>query len=196
MKTSFCNIKLILMGDSGVGKTSLIKRKEMNTFNNLYTSTIGVDFTSFTKMINRTRIRVHIWDTGGQEKFKVIIQSYFRDVNGVLLVYDITNKRSFDNLSIWTTDLDYFGINDNVILVGCKAESDKNREVSYEQASIFAKNNNYLFKECSAKNNYNIEELFDDIIDDIYSNIKFNIKKSNSKVYLEYDNKKTCCSIL
>lgn len=201
MKSKCCNIKLILLGDSGVGKTSLIKRKEVNTFNNLYTSTIGVDFTSFTKTINKTFIRVHIWDTGGQEKFKGIIKSYFRDVDGVLLVYDITNKKSFNNLNIWSVDLDYFGINDNVILVGCKAESEKNREVPYELATNFAENNNFLFKECSAKNNINIEELFNEIIEQIYSNIKNNMKKNNSKIYLEYDNyennnNKSCCNIL
>lgn len=196
-------IKLILLGDTGVGKSSLIFRKKNDFFNTLYSSTIGVDFISFREEYDDIYMKIFVWDTGGQDKFKNIIKSYFRGVTGVLLIYDITNRQSFLNLSKWMIDLNENHIRDNVMVIGCKADLESRRHVSYEEGSNFANRYGFMFSECSSKVGSNINNIFDTLIikikDDIIS--KKIIPSTENGIIINttnynYIDKKGCCNIL
>ena len=194
-------LKLIMLGDTCVGKTSIVKRKQENSFSNLYNSTIGVDFFSFEEKIDNYNIRVNLWDTGGQERFKNIIKAYYRDVSGVLLMYDVNNKNSFNNLKHWIKDLKENKINNYVIIVGCKNDT-KNRIIDYNDAYTFAKDNNYLYDECSSKDNVNIDSIFTILINKIKDDIVNNIIIPNGgngitlQLFKSYPENKPCCNLL
>ena len=148
-------------GEYSSGKTSLIVRKNENVFSNSYMSTIGVDFFSFKTFINENPILVHVWDTAGEEKFRFIITSYFNGAQGALLVFDITNRNTFDRLDYWLQQLDR-GSNDfkgKIVVVGAKSDLTSRREVSYEEAEEYCNINNLRYLECSSKDNINIDEM-------------------------------------
>jgi GTPase SAR1 family protein len=105
-----------------------------------------------------------VWDTGGQDRFKFIIRSYFNEVSGVLLVYDITNRESFLHLQMWLEELERYQFTNRIILVGCKTDMERKREFSIREATEFSQENNFLFQECSAKNDDNINLMFEKIV--------------------------------
>ncbi len=153
--------KVITVGDSFSGKTSLLSvLADANSFNDIYTSTIGVDFVSIRTNFLDKKIKLQIWDTAGQERFQSIIQSYYKNSHGVILVYDISNRDSFINIAKWLKDARMI-CNDNVyiILVGNKTDIKFQRKVSTEEGRNFAEENNLDFIEISCKNNFNCEEL-------------------------------------
>lgn len=162
-------VKIILLGEYSSGKTSLIVRKNENVFSNSYMSTIGVDFFSFKTFINENPILVHVWDTAGEEKFRFIITSYFNGAQGALLVFDITNRNTFDRLDYWLQQLDR-GSNDfkgKIVVVGAKSDLTSRREVSYEEAEEYCNINNLRYLECSSKDNINIDESFKILLEEI-----------------------------
>jgi len=164
-------VKIILLGEYSSGKTSLIVRKNENVFSNSYMSTIGVDFFSFKTFINENPIIVHVWDTAGEEKFRFIITSYFNGAHGALLVFDITNRNTFDRLDYWLEQLER-GSNDfkgKIVVVGAKSDLKSRREVSYEEAEEYCKTNNLPYLECSAKDNINVDNAFTLLLEEIVS---------------------------
>lgn len=190
-------IKLIILGDYCVGKTAIIRRQCENIFDDYYTSTIGVDFFNFRTTINNEKIKVYIWDTAGQEKFKTIIKSYYNGTNGALLVYDITDRQSFNNLDKWISDLNERGFEGKIMIVGNKNDNERNRVVDKTEAINYCIQNDYLFMECSSKENINIEELFKIFIENVYYNMKSIIKYDKFHSFeLEKKMQKTCCSIM
>lgn len=195
-------VKIILLGEYSSGKTSLIVRKNENVFNNYYMSTIGVDFFSFKTFINENPILVHVWDTAGEEKFRFIIKSYFNGAQGALLVFDLTNRNTFEKLDYWLEQLDR-GTNNfkgKIVVVGAKSDMKSRREVSYEEAEEYCNINNLRYLECSAKDNINIDESFKVLLEEIV-NIPVEAKQPKylSSFTLDEENmvykSKSCCII-
>ena len=161
-------IKILTLGDSKVGKTSIILRYINKKFIDTgQLSTIGIDFK--TKFIEKggEKIKVTIYDTAGQERFRNIIKHYYKGANGVLLTYDITDKNSFKNLDFWIGDLKENADNFDdifICLIGNKNDKKEEREVSIEEADKYAKEKNLPFFEVSAKTGEGIQKLFNEII--------------------------------
>jgi Ras-related protein Rab-5C len=158
-------IKITIIGDSSVGKSSTVQRLVYNKFNEVTESTIGGAYTSFSKTYKNTKYKFEIWDTAGQERFKSLVPMYLKGSNVVLLVYDVTSNISFDNIvNYW---LEY--ANDTVpdavkILIGNKVDLAHNRKVNKVETYDFALKNNITYIETSAKNNTNISSLLDMIL--------------------------------
>ncbi|KAF8572079.1 hypothetical protein P879_02236 [Paragonimus westermani] len=164
--------KLLLVGDSCVGKTSLLIRfKDRIFLKGSYISTVGIDFK--TKMVNadgRT-VRLQIWDTAGQEKFRSLTKSYYRDSNAVILVYDIRRSDTFVNTKSWMCEINANILSNTLIaLVGNKADEAKDRVVSKSDGERLAKESGALFWETSAKTGTNVDQLFQSIADRLAAN--------------------------
>lgn len=155
--------KLLIIGDSGVGKSSLLLRFADNTFSGSYITTIGVDFKIRTVDINGEKVKLQIWDTAGQERFRTITSTYYRNTHGVIVVYDVTNPESFVNVKRWLHEI---GQNcDSVckILVGNKNDDPTRKQVETADARRFSEQMGIRFFETSAKENVNVEEMFSSI---------------------------------
>ncbi|KAI9345839.1 ras family-domain-containing protein [Zopfochytrium polystomum] len=153
--------KLVFLGEQSVGKTSLITRFMYDTFDNTYQATIGIDFLSKTMYLEDRTVRLQLWDTAGQERFRSLIPSYIRDSSVAVVVYDITNRNSFQNTSKWVDDVRAERGNDVIIvLVGNKTDLSDKRQVSTEEGEKRAKEFNVMFIETSAKAGYNVKALF------------------------------------
>jgi Ras-related protein Rab-1A len=153
--------KLLLVGDSGVGKSSLLSRFVDEIYTEEFISTVGVDFKIKTVDIHNQTCKIQVWDTAGQERFKSITSVYYKGANGCIVVYDITNRESFDHVHNWLTELETYappGI--PILLVGNKSDMVKQRMVLEEEGILLAKDYNMEFVETSAKNNNNIENAF------------------------------------
>ncbi|RXH94851.1 hypothetical protein DVH24_024535 [Malus domestica] len=153
--------KLLLIGDSGVGKSCLLLRFADDSYLDSYISTIGVDFKIRTVDQDGKTIKLQIWDTAGQERFRTITSSYYRGAHGIIIVYDVTDQESFNNVKQWLNEIDrYASENVNKLLVGNKADLTANKVVSYETAKAFADEIGIPFMETSAKNATNVEQAF------------------------------------
>ncbi|XP_069773495.1 ras-related protein Rab-15 isoform X2 [Narcine bancroftii] len=153
--------RLLLIGDSGVGKTCLLCRFTDNEFHASHISTIGVDFKMKTIDVDGIKVRIQIWDTAGQERYQTITKQYYRRAQGIFLVYDITSERSFQHIIKWASDVDEYapeGV--QKILVANKADEDQKRQVGVKQGQKLAKEYGMDFFETSACTNYNIKESF------------------------------------
>jgi len=153
--------KLLLIGDSGVGKSCLLLRFADDTYTESYISTIGVDFKIRTIELNGKTIKLQIWDTAGQERFRTITSSYYRGAHGIIVVYDITDQVSFNNVKQWLQEIDRYACeNVNKLLVGNKSDLTNKRVVDYNTAKEFAESLGIPFLETSAKNATNVEQAF------------------------------------
>ncbi|RWS17794.1 Ras-related protein Rab-35-like protein, partial [Dinothrombium tinctorium] len=152
--------KLLIIGDSGVGKSSLLLRFADNTFTGTYITTIGVDFKIKTIEVDGERIKLQIWDTAGQERFRTITSTYYRGTHGVIVVYDVTNGETFANVKRWLHEIDQNCDVVNRILVGNKNDDPNNKVVLTEDSQRFADQMGIKLFETSAKENINVEEMF------------------------------------
>lgn len=152
--------KLLIIGDSGVGKSSLLLRFADNTFTNSYITTIGVDFKIKTISIEGQKVKLQIWDTAGQERFRTITSTYYRGTHGVIVVYDVTNGESFANVKRWLHEIEQNCDVVNRVLVGNKNDAPEHKVVLNEDAQRFADTMNIQLFETSAKDNMNVEEMF------------------------------------
>ncbi|XP_076605321.1 ras-related protein Rab-15-like [Chaetodon auriga] len=153
--------RLLLLGDSGVGKTCMLRRFTESEFDPAHISTIGVDFKMKTLDIDGVKVRIQIWDTAGQERYQTITKQYYRRAQGIIFVYDITSKTSFQHLAKWASDVDEYAP-DMVqrILVGNKSDEEQMRQVTKDQGSKLAETYGMEFFETSASTSSNISESF------------------------------------
>lgn len=153
--------KLLLIGDSGVGKSCLLLRFADDTYTESYISTIGVDFKIRTIELEGKTIKLQIWDTAGQERFRTITSSYYRGAHGIIVAYDVTDQESFNNVKQWLQEIDRYACeNVNKLLVGNKSDLTTKKVVDYTTAKEFADHLNIPFLETSAKNATNVEQAF------------------------------------
>jgi len=154
-------VKLLMIGDSGVGKTCLLLRYANDSFSPTFITTIGIDFKIKNVDIDGTRIKLQIWDTAGQERFRTITTSYFRGAQGILLVYDVTDRRSFESIRNWISQIQqHADVHVNKILVGNKCDMMDEKVVSTEEGSALAKEFGIPFAEVSAKTNIAVDDSF------------------------------------
>jgi len=168
--------KLLLIGDSGVGKSCLLLRFADHTYTESYISTIGVDFKirTITTRDEKT-IKLQIWDTAGQERFRTITSSYYRGAHGIIVVYDVTDQESFNNVKQWLNEIERYACEKvNKLLVGNKCDLVSKKAVSYEVAKGFADKLDIPFLETSAKAATNVEKAFLTMADEIKNNITTN----------------------
>ncbi|NXC72727.1 RAB8A protein, partial [Anhinga anhinga] len=166
--------KLLLIGDSGVGKTIYIYIFSEDAFNATFISTIGIDFKIRTIELDGKRIKLQIWDTAGQERFRTITTAYYnpargrRAFAGIMLVYDITNEKSFENIRNWVRNIEEHASPDvEKMILGNKCDANDKRQVSREQGEKLAASFGIKFMETSAKANINIEDAFFTLARDI-----------------------------
>ena len=153
--------KVVVIGDSGVGKTNLITKYCDGVFKDSYVATIGVDFKLKSVNANGKLTKLQIWDTAGQERFRTITQTYYKGATGILVAYSVNSKESFKNVAGWLSQIDSHAQQDIVkVLVGTKADLTEEREVSQEEGRKEAQRRSMAFLEVSAKTGHNIEELF------------------------------------
>lgn len=153
--------KLVLIGDSGVGKSCLLLRFADDNFTDSYISTIGVDFRFRTITIDKKVVKLQIWDTAGQERFRTITSAYYRGADGIIMVYDVTNQESFEHVEEWLSEVDRYANEGTAkLLVGNKADLVEERRVSEETAQRFAEKLGIPFLETSAKTATNVDAAF------------------------------------
>lgn len=153
--------KLVLLGDSAVGKSSLVLRFVKGQFHEFQESTIGAAFLTQTVVLDDTTIKFDIWDTAGQERYRSLAPMYYRGAQAAIVVYDITNQDTFARVKTWVRELEKQGSTDLVIaLAGNKADMANKRMIQYEEAQAYADEKSLLFMETSAKTAMNVNELF------------------------------------
>jgi len=154
--------QILVIGNSEVGKTSLLIRYTKNHFTMQHLATIGIDHFTKDEDINGVKVRIKVWDTAGQERYKSLASSFFRNVQGIILVYDVSNKESFEDLKIWLDSIkSNLGSSENnvkKIIIGNKIDLD--REVTKDEAETFCKQLKIEYFETSAKENVNVKEAF------------------------------------
>lgn len=153
--------KLLLIGDSGVGKSCLLLRFADDTYTESYISTIGVDFKIRTIELEGKTVKLQIWDTAGQERFRTITSSYYRGAHGIIVVYDVTDEATFNNVKQWLQEIERYACEGvNKLLVGNKADLTSSKVVDFETAKKFADELGIPFLETSAKDATNVEQAF------------------------------------
>lgn len=174
-------LKVVIVGDTGVGKTNLLTRYTKNTFYENSKNTIGVDFSGVDMNIRGKSIKTQFWDTAGQEKYQSMASAYYKNSLGAFLVYDITRVETFNNLGKW---IDLLKEHSNpeilIFLIGNKSDLAAKRQVTKETAENFSKKNKLFFKEVSAKENYNqcVQKAFNILLEEI---VKIQEKEDLSK---------------
>jgi Ras-related protein Rab-1A len=192
--------KIIVIGESRVGKTSLIKRYTKDQFGGVYLTTVGIDFQDKTIEIEDKKVKLQVWDTAGQERFRNVAKNYFQSSNGFLLVFDITDKESFQKLNdFWMDQLNMHAPKKaKSVLVGNKSDLAGQRQVSIEDAEEFAKDNNLKYYEVSAKEGTKVVELFFYLANEIYQSHTYEENNYNKNITLKKEkskkkDKKKCC---
>ena len=169
---NFINFKIIIVGDSGVGKSSLLKRAVQNRFDGSYQATIGFEFLLMHFKVNDLKLKLQIWDTCGQEMYRSLVQGFYRNTSLALIVYDVNQKKTYDALDIWLKDIRQHTEQELPIFIAGN-KSDLEKVVPSEEARIFAvSNRTKYFTECSAKNGYNVKEIFYEAAKYLYKTYK------------------------
>eukprot|EP01015_Nassula_variabilis_P006891 TRINITY_DN1523_c0_g1_i6.p1 TRINITY_DN1523_c0_g1~~TRINITY_DN1523_c0_g1_i6.p1 ORF type:complete len:205 (+),score=28.37 TRINITY_DN1523_c0_g1_i6:2-616(+) len=165
--------KILVIGNSSVGKSSLLLRFTENTFSESFLPTIGVDFKIKTYDVDDKTVKMQIWDTAGQDRFKTITSSYYKGSHGIIVVYDISNRGTFSDLQNWLEEIErHAGENISKILVGNKCDLEENRAVPYEEGKQYAEHHNMKFIETSAKDAKNVDQAFVLLARELKSNVK------------------------
>lgn len=181
-------LKIVIVGDSGVGKSSVLRQYAEKEFNDLSQSTIGIDFRIKTVQRDGKVFKLQIWDTAGQERFKGVVASYYRGAHAVILVYDVCNRPSFENLALWLSEVRQFGEDPRVVIVGNKADKTAGlrgaaaREVTHEMVQSYVacledeyramtdpRSNRIMHFETSAKTAQNVPEMFAELLESFAS---------------------------
>ena len=176
-------IKIVITGDSGVGKTNLMNRYVNDLYNEKQNPTVGLDFALKECLIGGQNVKCQIWDTAGQEKMKAIASAYYRNANGAVLVFDIANKDSFKKIDYWLNELrENVPEHISIILLGNKCDLEEKRQVAQEEAKAYAVSNGFFYLEVSAKTNENdcVTTAFDQLIAEILRKIEEKNKQAGA----------------
>ncbi|KAL9653077.1 hypothetical protein ABK040_006296 [Willaertia magna] len=182
-------VKILIVGDSGVGKSCLLVRYSDDEFLESHLTTIGVDFKIKTETLkdNRTA-KIQLWDTAGQERFSSIVSAYYRSSNGIMVVFDLTNEESFKNIAKWLSQIKQHGLdNVSLVLVGNKSDLKSKRVIDKDRAEELAKNLGIPYIETSAKSSDNVDNAFKTMLQRVvdshnYMESEFNKKKDTTTV--------------
>ena len=187
--------KVLIIGNSSVGKSNILLRFSDNIFHDTFLPTIGVDFKIKTLNINDKTIKLNIWDTAGQERFKNITSTYYKGSQGVMLVYDVTDPESFKSIEMWLGEVSkHAGPNAVKLLIGNKCDMEEDRKVSKAQGEAYAREKGFKFLETSAKNKINIDESFMTLAKEIYAAWPETDKKTaDVKITRQEKKQSGCC---
>jgi len=194
-------IKIVVIGDSGVGKTNFIFQFTEGRFSSAHVTTIGIDYKSkIIKLPNKKVVKLQIWDTAGQERYMAINKNLFQKVQGIILMYDLTNRDSFEHLQNWLNLINKNVSNKVVILVANKLDlAQEKRIVTEEEGEDIGKKNDMLFFEGSGASGENVDEIFRSIADEVYKkliderNDRSDYDNNNLKLNKKKREKKKCC---
>lgn len=208
IQSSFDNIlKIIIVGDSGVGKSNFLFRFINDQFSKIYQTTLGIDCKSKVCILpkSKKKVKINLWDTAGQERYMSINKMYFQKIQGIILMYDITQRSSFERLPKWVQLINETTFNIPVILIGNKIDDEEeNRIVSTEEGKDFANQNGYLFYEASALSGKNVNNSIYDLCESIILSLElstFTVNASgtnldyfsnNEKNFHQLRNEKCC----
>lgn len=158
------HLKLLMLGDTGVGKTCLLLRYAYESFSPTFITTVGIDFKIKEVELDGLRLRLQIWDTAGQERFRTITVSYFKGAHGIILVYDVSDRGTFDNVRHWVQQIrDNADESVRLVLVGNKCDREDARAVSFDEGAALAQQFGVAFFETSAKQNKNVDACYTEI---------------------------------
>jgi small GTP-binding protein len=188
--------QLLIIGDSFVGKTSILDRYANNRFNSNYLATIGLENFTKDEVINGKTVRIKIWDTAGQEKFQSLTKGFFRNAQGIMVVYDVTNSETYQNIKYWTqsikTHLGSETDNIAVIIIGNKIDSQV-REVNKEEAELYSSELGYRYFETSAKTGQNINSTIEYLVNEVLKINKNKAKTMNNNIKISRQREETNC---
>ena len=175
-------LKLMILGDSSVGKTSLLKKYCKNEFSHSYITTVGIDFQVKLLNINDKKIKIQIWDTAGEERYRVVAKNYFNTSDGFIIMYDITNRESFDDITNWIEQIrDSTPNYKKSVLFGNKSDLNKLRNVQINEGKELAQKNDFKFFETSAKDGLNLNEGIESLVKDVLEDIdSIKLKRRNT----------------
>ena len=191
--------KVLILGDSSVGKTCFLLKYTDKVFNEVYMSTIGLDYRLKTLTLKSgKKVKLQIWDTAGQDRFRTITKNYYKGAHGIILIYDVTNTDTYDNVENWISQIkEEASPNVVIYLVGNKVDMEDKRKVTTEEGQKVADENNLPFIETSAKSDINVNETFDNLVekmDSVFSNLEKKDSVSISGNNLnKKKKKKKCC---
>ena len=191
--TSESVYKVLLLGDSTVGKTCFLMRYTDNTFQEIHMSTIGLDYRLKSMTLKSGKnVKVQIWDTAGQDRFRAITKNYYKGAHGIILIYDVTNQLSFDNVSNWINQIKEEASDKvTIFLVGNKIDDVENRKIQTESGKNLAENFQLQFYETSAKTGENVEKTFQALVEKIDEISLINTR--GGKLTPVNGKKKGCC---
>ena len=204
-KREMIRLKILILGDSAIGKTSLLLKYVDGYFPKIYISTLGVEFKSKTINLNGIDIKLQIWDTAGQERFHCITKNFMKGSDGIIFAYDITNRSTFDNLKNWISEAQEAAGDFEKIIVGNKIDLEKERKVSKESLNKFCENKKIKGMEISVKKEINVNECFEALTKLIiegkskeeliqkYGEVEKSSGNTSLKNKLNSKNKKNCC---
>lgn len=180
------SVKMVILGDSGVGKTNILNRLVNNEFSNDCRATVGVELSTKTYKINDKVVKINLWDTAGQERYKAITGAYYKGAKGAMIVYDITNEDSFLHVEKWLKEIrELGGKNINIIICGNKSDLDDSRQVSQTAGLEKGQNNGLFCIETSALSGSNVEEAFKKLLGEVFKNSIKNETKVDTDVFTQ-----------
>ena len=188
--------KILLLGDTSVGKTCFLMRYTDNTFQEIHMSTIGLDYKLKNVQLDEGKMyKIQIWDTAGQDRFRSITKNYYKGAHGIVLIYDITDKKTFENVRNWVKQIKE-EVSDKVciILVGNKIDLEQKRVVSMEEGKKMAEQFDLMFFECSCKTGVNINDAFQELVEKTVENYsKIDDLREGNMINNKQNKKKKCC---
>ncbi|XP_073834738.1 RAS oncogene family member Rab18 [Musca autumnalis] len=187
-------IKLLVIGESGVGKSSLIRRFVENKFDESHDVTIGMDFKSKIMNIDGVDYKLALWDTAGAERFRSLTPSFYRKALGAILVYDIKSKESLVKLESWFDELENYSDNPNIATIVVGNKIDEERAVSREEGLKFARKHRSLFLETSAKNDKFVADVFRDIVEKIVTSGNYEQYNNGDRIDVRNDDDEAAAS--
>ena len=187
--------KRILLGDTSVGKTCFLMRYTDNTFQEIHMSTIGLDYKLKNVQLEDGKIvKIQIWDTAGQDRFRSITKNYYKGAHGIILIYDVTDKKTYENVKAWIEQIrEEVSDNVTIILVGNKIDDLEGRKVKKEEGEKAAKEFGLSFFECSAKTGENIDLIFNELVKRTVEQFSKSDREGGSKLNSKKKKKKGWC---